>query len=134
MIIIRPLGVVAALLALPFCRPTRVLPRGQHAGAPSEAYRQLHNVIVQSRGEYTGELAPRLNIPAKKQHPRAEAPHSSPAAAKRALLGVRQTCDAGYGYCYGLLCSSRETLCSLLTPQPSIRSVLPQRQWQRPML
>ena len=40
-------------------------------------------------------------MPAKALQKRAQQQQSAAVAAKRELLASRQTCDAGYGYCYG---------------------------------
>ena len=40
-------------------------------------------------------------MPAKSLQKRAQKQESAAAAVKKVLLASRQTCDAGYGYCYG---------------------------------
>ncbi|KAL8643939.1 MAG: hypothetical protein Q9210_007493 [Variospora velana] len=93
--------VAFALLLIPsFSSATRFLPRGQYADTPSKAFQELRDVMVHPRNRYPVELPPRLYFPAKKPMPRASNPQDSAAAVKRTLLGKRQTCSAGYGYCY----------------------------------
>ncbi|KAI4127451.1 MAG: hypothetical protein LQ341_006789, partial [Variospora aurantia] len=98
------------LLIPSFSFATRILPRGQYADTPSKAFQELRDVMVHPRSQYPVELPPRLYFPAKKPVPRASNPQDSAAAVKRTLLGKRQTCSAGYGYCYqsGVCCPDRD--------------------------
>lgn len=92
---------LALLFVLPICSTTRVLPRGQYSPASSKAYYELRNVIVHPRGEIShGKMPARLQIPAKPLMQHASSPQASAAEVKRTLLGKRQSCSAGYGYCY----------------------------------
>ncbi|CAL8576352.1 hypothetical protein XPA_002238 [Xanthoria parietina] len=77
-----------------------VLPVGGHTGEPSDAFKELRNVIVHPRGNYQAKLPARLHIPAKPLMPHAPTPDNPAVAVKRTLLGIRQSCPAGYGYCY----------------------------------
>lgn len=92
------------LLPLALCSlapAPKVLPRAPQNGARPAALAKLHNVIMKARADhdYLLPLRPRMNIDAQHVRPRASTPESSAASVKRTLLGIRQTCSAGYGYC-----------------------------------
>jgi hypothetical protein len=85
-----------------FNAATKVLPRAAHPDIQTPAFVEFHNVIVNPRRDLNiGTVVhPRLNVPAPPVQKRLSSPESSAAAVKRTLLGARQSCDAGYGYCY----------------------------------
>ena len=86
------------LLPVSWASAPKVLPRALH-DEQRPAFVELHNVIVKARKNPA--IRPRLHMPAKALQERAQQQESAAVAVKRALLGSRQTCDAGYGYCYG---------------------------------
>ena len=92
--------VFASFVVLPLCWASaqRVLPRAPHH-EQRPAYVELHNVIVKARNNPF--LQPRMRIPAKPLQKRAQQQLAAAKEVKRVLLASRQTCDAGYGYCYG---------------------------------
>ena len=94
------LFVFVTFVLLPLCQASfpRVLPRAPHH-EQRPAFVELHNVIVKARKQPT--LHPRLYMPAKPLQNRAQQQVSAAIAVKRQLLASRQSCDAGYGYCYG---------------------------------
>lgn len=96
------LAAFAAVLGFSFASATRILPRGDYADAPSQAFRELRDVIIHPRNQYFGDLPPRLHIPAKPLLPHPPSPQDEAATVKRMLLGKRQSCSAGYGYCYSM--------------------------------
>ena len=77
------------------------LPRGNHKQTQPRALAELHNVILKGRADHSSliSLRPRMSIDAQPLEPRAHTAQSSAAAVKRTLLGARQTCQPGYGYC-----------------------------------
>ena len=92
------------LLPLALCSSAlaqRVLLRAPHDDRRPGALVELHNVILKARADrdYLLPLRPRMNIDAKNVLARASTPDSLVASAKRTLLGARQTCPAGSGYC-----------------------------------
>lgn len=91
---------VATFFLLPVCwgSAPKVLPRAFHH-EKRPAFVELHDVIVKARKNPA--IRPRLYMPAKALQKRAQQQQSAAVAAKRELLASRQTCDAGYGYCYG---------------------------------
>ncbi|KAL8728875.1 MAG: hypothetical protein Q9166_005115 [cf. Caloplaca sp. 2 TL-2023] len=92
---------LALAFGISFCTSIKVLPIGEHSGEPSKAFKALRDVIIHPRSDqYSGELPPRLHFPAKRLMPHAPILEDSAAAVKRTLLGIRQSCPAGYGYCY----------------------------------
>ncbi|KAL8714215.1 MAG: hypothetical protein Q9220_001944 [cf. Caloplaca sp. 1 TL-2023] len=91
---------LAIVLSLPFCQAAEFFRRKEYDFTSSKALRELRDVIVNPRNTYTGELVPRLHFPAKPLLPHASSPQDSAAAVKRTLLGIRQNCGAGFGYCY----------------------------------
>ena len=77
----------------------KILPRAPHAPAKPAALVELHNVIVSARNGNV-HLYPRTRRSAQPPHAHAQSPKSSAAAVKKRLLGIRQSCPAGTGYCY----------------------------------
>ena len=94
------LFVLVTFVLLPLCKASfpRVLPRAPHH-EQRPAFVELHNVMVKARKQPT--IYPRLHMPAKPLQKRAQQQEAAAAAVKRVLLASRQTCNAGYGYCYG---------------------------------
>lgn len=134
MLCFHSLFILVTFVLLPLCRATasKVLPRARHH-EQSPSFVELHNVMVKARKNPA--IQPRLHIPAKPIQERAQQQESAAAAVKRALLASRQSCSAGYGYCYGeilftILCLSVQCQLNI----NSIRAVLPRLQRQRPML
>ncbi len=106
-----------ALCSISSCSSIKLLPVGHHKGEPSSALKALRHVIVHPRRSYDGELPTRLHIPAKPLMPFAPTSDNSAAAVKRTLLGIRQSCPAGYGYCAGMWLHDfrfRPELCNLI--------------------
>ena len=91
---------LVTFVLLPLCEASfpRVLPRAPHH-EQRPAFVELHNVIVKARKQPT--IHPRLYMPAKPLQKQAQKQESAALAVKRTLLASRQSCDAGYGYCYG---------------------------------
>ena len=121
MMVHQALITLAVLLGLSICSATKILPRGEYLGTQSRAFRELRDVIVHPRGEYSGELPQRLNFPARPLMRHASTPQDSAAAVKRTLLGKRQDCNAGYGYCYGMHLLSFDPLLEIATDVSSIQ-------------
>lgn len=88
---------IVELLVLPLCAPTKILPRGQYREVRSPAALELRGIIEPQSRAFHGELPPRQYIPVTPLEARRD---SAAAAVKRTLLGPRQNCDVGYGYCY----------------------------------
>ena len=94
------------LVAFPgflLCSATKVLPRAQHAGAESEAFVEIHNVMLRAQIHPSVRNASSPRIWDQASSPARYASSESPLAAiKRTLLGARQslTCDPGYGLCH----------------------------------
>ena len=81
---------------------SNILPRAPHPDIRSPAFVELHNVILKARSDIKPRgIHDRLHIPAHNVRKRMQSQESAAAAVKRTLLGARQSCDAGYGYCYG---------------------------------
>lgn len=113
---------------------TKLLPRGHHAGIELPAALEIYEVTVNISDRPDAVPLPRLRFPAIEAQAYLSAPKSSPAHVKRTLLGTRQTCNAGYGYCEGKYSVIFHTdvhqnfplICFL-----SIREMLPRhREWQ----
>ena len=86
------------------CSATKVLPRAQHAAAESEAFVEIHNVMLGAQIHPNVRKAAIPRIWDQASAPARYASSESPLAAiKRTLLGARQslTCDPGYGLCQG---------------------------------
>ena len=100
-----PLSLILLALA-PVIRMTNVVPHAAHSARQSPAYVELHNAILNARTDIRPQgIHNRLEIPAHPLHERIDTPESAAAAVKRTLLGIRQSCTAGYGHCY---CTSFE--------------------------
>ena len=92
-------------LLLRICSATRFIPRLNHVAPRSEAFMEIHNVMIKPRHDYDARsvLIPRewdsdSLSPAESQSPFA--------AVKRTLLGRQSlTCDPGYALCEGEICN-----------------------------
>ena len=85
------------------CSATIVLPRAQHAAAESEAFFEIHNVMLRAQNRPSARDAPIPRRYGEAVAPIRDTSSESPLAAiKRTLLGTRQrSCDLGYGLCRG---------------------------------
>lgn len=90
---------IVELLVLPLCAPTKVLPRGRYGEVLSPAALELRGIMEPQSSTFKGELPPRQFVSVT---PRTARSDSAAAAVKRTLLGPRQSCNVGYGYCYSL--------------------------------
>lgn len=92
---------VAVSVAIPICSATKVLPQGRPAAVDIPAAAGIHEVTVNISDRPDAVPYPRLRLPVIPVQKPLRPSESSPAQVKRTLLGARQYCDDGYGYCYG---------------------------------
>lgn len=96
-----PLKHLILLVIATLVNATNVLPPAPHHEIRTPTFVELHDVILKARSDINPRgIHDRLNIPANPVQKQIQSPDSSGAAVKRLLLGARQSCDAGYGYCY----------------------------------
>jgi hypothetical protein len=97
------LSVVVYVLSLFVCScsAVKLLPRAHHDTIGSPAFTEGHEVAFNSSDRPDQVPLPRLMIPTlPPQEPLANT-ESAAAQVKRKLLGNRQICSRGYGYCRG---------------------------------
>lgn len=92
---------VTGFIAASLCSAVQVLPRGHHAAMVSPAAVGLYEVVVNDIQRLDAVTYPRLRIPTVPTQKKLISSKPGMSILKRTLLGPRQTCDAGYGYCDG---------------------------------
>ena len=86
------------------CTATEILPRAPYAAFEPPRNVELHDVMIARQGglDLPSALLPRMKYLAILPQERISTSPSS-AISKRTLLGIRQSCDPGYGLCDGQL-------------------------------
>lgn len=94
-------GLIALVVsvAIPICFATKVLPRGRYSGLEFPVAAGTYEVTVNISYRPDVVPHPRLWLPAIPVQKHFVSSEPSPAKVRRTLLGARQSCDAGYGYC-----------------------------------
>lgn len=83
------------------CSAVKLLPRAPHATIGSPAFTEGHDVAFNSSDRPDQVPLPRLMIPTLPPQEPLASTESAAAEVKRKLLGNRQICSPGYGYCRG---------------------------------
>lgn len=84
------------------CTATEILPRARYAAFEPPRFIELDDVMIARQGglDLPSALLPRMKLLASLPEERISISPSS-AITKRTLLGIRQSCDPGYGLCDG---------------------------------